>query len=432
MTIAAHYNIPEVCIYFNDKLYRGNRTTKANASGFAAFKSRNYPPLATVGVDVVVHWDRIRGGRMTEGKKFKANTITNSNVVCLRLFPGIEDEVLKNFTRPPVAGLVLETFGAGNAPDTRKEFLSILKQAVDRGVIIVNITQCGKGTVEAAYKTGRVLQDVGIISGADMTLEGALTKLMTLLSLGLSNDEIKKKMQMDLRGELTIMDKKLFSMQQTNFVQNVAKTISLQGSQMEFTGIKRVLLPVLICSMASEGSLDGLKSMNLSASQLNVCDYDMRTPLHLAASAGHLEVVKYLVEQGANLSIKDRFGNTPLVNAIKCKRDDVAQYLKEKGAKILFKPLRLGELLCEKAAIGDLETIKRFVEYGNVNVNEYNYDGRTALHLACSEGHLDIVKYLVSKNGNLTLKDKFGNTPIVCAKTHQQNHVVQYLNSLKL
>lgn len=167
LTIATHYKIPEVCIYFNHKLLRGNRTTKLDANSFDAFKSFNYPPLAEVGVDLVVHWDKIRM-RPNKHEKFVARTITDSNVVFLRLFPGIPDDILRNFTREPIEGLVLQTFGTGNAPDNRPTFIKILKEATQRGVIIVNITQCEKGAVEGYYKTGTVLSEAGVINCADV------------------------------------------------------------------------------------------------------------------------------------------------------------------------------------------------------------------------------------------------------------------------
>src|SRR5690606_4463750 len=194
--------------------------------------------------------------------------------------------------------------------------------------------------------------------------------------------------------------------------QSVAKALNTHGLQNDVSGIKRVLLPVLICSLASEGALGALKSMNLGK-LVNISDYDKRTPLHLAASSGHLHVVEYLVSQGADISAKDRFGNTPLSDSLKNKHDHVSKFLKSKNAKLDAKPLRMAVLLCNRAATGNLEDLKRYIEYGGVDVNIADYDKRTPLHLAASEGHLNIVKYLVcEKKANVNVRDRWNRTPL--------------------
>lgn len=200
LTLAGHYVIPEVCLYFHEKLLRGNRTCKVDASGFDAFASGNYPPLATVGVDIHVEWERVRpaptGTLCVRGRM-------NPNVAALRLFPGITSDIIHNFLRPPLAGVVIETYGTGNAPDRRSDIMDALRQATDRGVVIVNCTQCLRGRVSTEYETGAALADAGVIGGADLTAESALTKLMFLLGLGVTTGEVKRLMQVDLRGELT-------------------------------------------------------------------------------------------------------------------------------------------------------------------------------------------------------------------------------------
>lgn len=201
LTIAGQFEIPEVCLYFAHKLLRGNRAQKQDASGFDAFWSGNFPPLVEVGIDIHANWERIR--RPAEGP-FGVHTAMNPNVAALRLFPGITVETLSNFLRPPLEGVVLETYGSGNAPDRRRDLLDALAEATARGVVIVNCTQCHKGTVNRAYAAGKALAEVGVVPGADLTPEAGLTKLSYLLGKGLSPEAVRARMTEDLRGELTV------------------------------------------------------------------------------------------------------------------------------------------------------------------------------------------------------------------------------------
>ncbi|MBM4357205.1 MAG: asparaginase [Deltaproteobacteria bacterium] len=208
LTIAGQFEIPEVCLYFAHKLLRGNRAQKQDASGFDAFWSGNFPPLVEVGVDIDAKWERIR--RPGE-RPLRVQTSMNPNVAALRLFPGITAETLSNFLRPPLEGVVLETYGSGNAPDRRRDLLDALAEATARGVVIVNCTQCHKGTVSSTYAAGKALAEVGVVPGADLTPEAALTKLSYLLARGLAPDAVRGLMQDDLRGEMTVGAERRYS-----------------------------------------------------------------------------------------------------------------------------------------------------------------------------------------------------------------------------
>ena len=202
LLIAANYKIPEVCLCFGDKLLRGNRAVKVDADSLDAFESPNFPALGTVGIEINIHWDLVLPPAKTR-EPLKVNPLNEARVAGLRLFPGISIDIIKNFLQPPVRGLILETYGIGNAPEGLK-LISTLKEANDRGVVIVNCTQCLKGTVNMQdYATGAALAKAGVISGFDMTLEAALAKLSFLLNQKLSVAKIKKMMQTNLRGELT-------------------------------------------------------------------------------------------------------------------------------------------------------------------------------------------------------------------------------------
>lgn len=198
--LCAHQQIPEVCIYFNQHLLRGNRTQKVSAQRFNAFDSPNYPHLASIGIDIEIHKDLIR---KPPKQAFNLQTIAPHFIANFRLFPGFASDVLAFILNQPLRGLILETYGAGNAQNNDPDFLSLLKEACDRGVLIINCTQCQQGHVEMSqYATGYSLKEAGLISGHDMTPEAAHCKLLYLLSKNLDISQIKVLMEKDLCGEL--------------------------------------------------------------------------------------------------------------------------------------------------------------------------------------------------------------------------------------
>ena len=200
--IAANYPISEVGLFFNNKLYRGNRCIKAYADGFNAFDSPNMPVLLEAGINI-----QLVAGKIAEPvanvEPLQLSKITPQPVGVVHLYPGISSAVIENAIQQPVKALILRSYGVGNAPQD-KALLSCLRKAKEQGIVVVNCSQCIKGTVNmSGYATGNALSEVGVISGHDMTLEATLTKLHYLLSKNLSYQEMCEKMQHSLRGELS-------------------------------------------------------------------------------------------------------------------------------------------------------------------------------------------------------------------------------------
>jgi L-asparaginase len=194
--------VPEVAIYFENKLMRGNRTSKFNAENFNAFLSGNFPSLAQVGVHIRYNTELIL---KPVSEKLIVHKKLDNSVLILKLFPGIAEIVVKNALNiAGLKGVILETYGAGNAP-TDSWFIEALSQAIMKGITVYNVTQCKGGAVDMGkYETSVKLGEIGVVGGYDITTESAIAKMMYLLGEGFQGEKLKELLQSPLRGELTI------------------------------------------------------------------------------------------------------------------------------------------------------------------------------------------------------------------------------------
>jgi L-asparaginase len=200
LMIAGKYHVPEVCIFFGNGLYRGNRATKVSSDELTAFESPNYPALGESGVGITIN----RGVLRKAGTELTLSKFEPRQIAVLKIFPGIQFEIIENLLTPDLKGIVFEAFGTGNVPDDGGTIKRVLEKAQKNGTVIVVCTQCLRGSaVIGQYKASMSFAESGAVSGYDMTVEAAVTKLYYLLSGNYDPDRVKKLMETDLRGEMT-------------------------------------------------------------------------------------------------------------------------------------------------------------------------------------------------------------------------------------
>ncbi|RXW18973.1 hypothetical protein EST38_g6883 [Candolleomyces aberdarensis] len=405
LSIAGNYIIPECSLYFNHTLFRGNRVTKTSSFDLNAFDSPNFSPLVKVGIDIVVNWNDVI--RQTGLRRFRAHKEMSSHVATLRLFPGISGAIIRGFCQSPIRGVVLETFGAGNAPQ-RRDVLDAMKESCERGVVIVAISQCMKGAVSDDYETGRTLLQAGVVPGIDMTPECALTKLAYLLGKPeLSIKEVRDLMGAPLRGELTRVsaapsgsqDRVHENMDHIQSVLSQFLRLSRPPShapQITFTpdpvdaesskatapwtwtaaeaaSTEAVLYPSLMHLAAGRGDLETLTLCLGSADSVDstiatpateVPKYGLmaggivncldagsgRSPLHAAALNGHTKAVSLLLQSGALVHLRDTMGHTALYYAARQGHQSTIEVLIQAGASLGGADERFAAFLAREAA----------------------------------------------------------------------------------
>ncbi|KAJ2629283.1 hypothetical protein GGF44_004303 [Coemansia sp. RSA 1694] len=405
LTIAGHFVIPEVALYFNNKLFRGNRCVKIDAMDFEAFSSPNLAPLVKVGVHIEVNWPEVLRPNAIE--PFCAHKQMDANVATLRLFPGISASAVRAFLAPPIRGIVLETFGAGNAPDARPAILEALAEASERGVAIVNVTQCQRGNVSDLYATARGLTKAKVVPGRDMTSECALTKLSYLLGRGFSPEKCRDLLGRSLRGELAI-------------VQSHSRPIFYSGQGRSHTFTQFVSRQILNDTRANEEDVEPTPR-SLAASKSS----PMQTPEGRDSASEQTPSSKSLSgsgggrpghagQEGQQGSAAD--GGPPQARDTVTERASIYRS---------FFPV----LLCAAAATGDIQGMYLLEAASNnaLDVTCYDYTGQTPLHSAVRAGQLPCTRFLLKRGASVHVLSRQGHTPLFVATSSRHPEMVSLL-----
>ncbi|PWN28607.1 asparaginase-domain-containing protein [Jaminaea rosea] len=432
LLLASSFIIPEVCLFFASTLYRGNRSSKVSNNALSAFDSPNLPPLARAGISIDVNWSLVERPRAVS--QFRAHDRMSSNVALLRLFPGMPTDTVRRLLSSDIEGLCLESFGAGNAP-SRPDLLEAFKDATDRGVVIVNITQCLQGEVSAIYAVGAKLAAVGVVAGADMTPECALAKLAYLLSKkDLSRAQVRELMGRSIRGELTSrvahgastsvgpaktnmsdLLGRILQRPSTATVAGGAKerdededglassSPSSEALEREIASAELAMLPYLVHRAADAGDTDAL-SWHLEALQrLQAAAANAKT-----GSGGSMVTAPTpaTTQQGQGQATVQHGGSQPAAapSAAASTGGSSATAVNSTGTS----PLDSSLALHIASTRGHTACVSLLLEAGcSVHLRE-PYAGRTPLFLAASNGHVAVVRLLKKAGAHLSPRERQG------------------------
>ncbi|KAF4120216.1 60kDa lysophospholipase [Geosmithia morbida] len=338
LIIAGTFVIPEVCLFFHHNLYRGNRATKVSSASYEAFDSPNFEPLARVnGLGIHVNWPIVLRPTTIAGLNV-ATDLDTAHVACLRIFPGIKPEMLDAVLRlPNIRGLILETFGMGNVPGGADGPVTrVIRDAINRGVIVINVSQCVAGFVSPVYAPGTHLGRAGVVFGLDLTVEAALTKLSYLLARAdLSREEMTKQLTLSIRGEMTELARTTFSHPLSSLDQAAER---LSPTELAFAALGHSI---------QKGDLESVRNLvagDAAHQLLTHADYAGNTAVHLAAISGSSAVLRELLERGASVHERNRADNTPLFLATLSGQNDCAALLRQAGAHLSAEELERGPL----------------------------------------------------------------------------------------
>ena len=410
--IAGNFNIPEVMILFRNHLYRGNRVKKYDSNDFSSFDSPNMEPLATLGLNFEIKWEKLL--KPNPRLNFCCSKNLSNEVILIKMHPGISYQNLKKYFESDFAkAIIIESYGSNmHSPISQEEINGLIFEYSQKGKIIVNVNQCYK--YDGNYSENQ--ENYGLIQALDMTLEATLAKLSYLLGKKLETNEIKLQLTKNLRGELTpIQREDQFEIKEEHLVQSIAHIFSKKNSSVNLELLRSILLPNIVCYLSKHNFLlDFLKELQTYNANYSMCDFDGRTPLHIACKEGNLEVVKFLTNECCDVNAIDKNGRSPLYEALTKKNKEIIIFLKEKGANLLAPHEEITDLILKSSFENNVDMLILCKEAGVTNWNSYvNYDKRNIAHIAVANNNVEYLNYIKKYlNFDFQIKDRWDISPI--------------------
>ncbi|EGR32836.1 hypothetical protein IMG5_069500 [Ichthyophthirius multifiliis] len=434
LSIAGHFSIPEVLIYFHNKLYRANRTKKIDCQKLDCFQSPSYPLLGQVKIGVQINWNYIYKQEITGDFYIEKDFPQNFQIEIVKYHPLFSYESLRKLIDyPNIKGIIFLGYGQSHLPIYDQEFIEIIEKAYQNDISLVVISQSLINQGNA--KDLNTYKNLKIAYGSDMTLEAALAKLYYLIVKGYNKEEILEIIHQNIRGEITVdFNNQKFEKSTGNIFREITSTFQNKiCTKQQWQGaIKDYIVPIVLCYMVQMGYIHYLQEMKNQNTDFNFTNYDQRAALHLAVREQQIQAVQFLLSENVDVNVVDDFGISPLYQAILTRNKKIIFMLQKHGANLIANYEDINNILFQSALQGDLEIIKILYHTGLKNLNQYkNIDQRNIGHIAASENKIEIIKFLkYTVHFDFCEKDIWDRTPLDDAIYFKNQQIIEMLNNV--
>ncbi|CAD8197314.1 unnamed protein product [Paramecium pentaurelia] len=442
LILAGHFLIPEVLIVMDHKAYRANRCRQLKCDSLDCVESPNFPNLVEFGINIDIKWHLVlrRGEQMfsNDDNTLELSPQFITDVIIVKITPFTSVEHIKHiFSTPNLRCCILECYHFGEMPHSQEFYNALLHAQSQKGIILIQISQCIKGQPIKNFK--KIMN--GIIVQYDITPESALAKIGYLLGKGYTNQEIIEKFPQNLQGETeSVRQFEKFEGQKQHFIQTILETLQKTSGDEQISQnmdiMNKYIIPNLGCFLATTGQLDLIKDLRKNEGNLNIPDFDGRTILHLAAASKQIEIIKYLIEEvHVNINPIDYLGYSPMYDILISRDKELILFFQQNGGVIEAPHQVMVDLILTAGLKGDLEMLELIFHGGIKNLNDFvNVDNRNIGHMAVMVMNSKIIRFLrFTAKFNFSERDRWGNTPYENAIEIKSKKIkVQKLNDVAI